>query len=92
MMTVVHRRLTEGGKQVLKEYEENIEYADYKAGEQFSDILENQMGVHAMHPGYAPGDWMKPGGMPEVGYRSGMEGMVENRNTQHKVDFPANFQ
>eukprot|EP00957_Ditylum_brightwellii_P135074 10298571-Ditylum_brightwellii.AAC.1 len=70
----------EGGKQVLNEYEENIKYAESKAGEQTSDVLERQMGVHAMHPGVAPGDWVKPGGMPQMGYRPGMKGMEENRD------------
>eukprot|EP00957_Ditylum_brightwellii_P108657 8287898-Ditylum_brightwellii.AAC.1 len=74
----------ECGKQVLKEYEENIKYADCMAGEQFSDVLESQMGVHAMHPGSAPGDWVKPGGIPEMGYRSGMDGMMENRDVVKK--------
>eukprot|EP00957_Ditylum_brightwellii_P118273 9020826-Ditylum_brightwellii.AAC.1 len=44
------------------------------------------MGVHAMHPGSAPGDWMKPGGMLEMGYRSGMEGIMENRDVVKKKE------
>ena len=44
------------------------------------------MGVHAMHPGTAPGDWVKPGGMPEMGYRSGMEGMMENSDVVKKKE------
>eukprot|EP00957_Ditylum_brightwellii_P128505 9801549-Ditylum_brightwellii.AAC.1 len=69
---------------MLKEYEEDIKGANFKAGEQISDVLERQMGVRAMHPGTAPGDWVKPGGMPEIGYRSGMEGMMENRDVVKK--------
>ena len=71
---------------MLKEYEEDIKDADFKAGEQISDVLESQMGVHAMHPGTAPGDWVKPGGMPEMGYRSGMEGMMENSDVVKKKE------
>eukprot|EP00957_Ditylum_brightwellii_P096450 7346084-Ditylum_brightwellii.AAC.1 len=74
----------EDGKQVSKEYEENIKYADCRAGEQISDVLENQMGVHAIHPGSAPDDWVKPGGMSELGYRSGMKGMMENKDVVKK--------
>eukprot|EP00957_Ditylum_brightwellii_P020641 1556294-Ditylum_brightwellii.AAC.1 len=39
-----------------------------------------------MHPGSAPGDWVKPGGMPEIGYRSGMERMTENRDVVKKKE------
>jgi hypothetical protein len=76
----------EGGKQILNEYEDDIKDAGFKAGEQISDVLESQMGVHAMHPGSEPGDWVKPGGMPEMGYRSGMEGMMENRDVVKKKE------
>eukprot|EP00957_Ditylum_brightwellii_P081355 6188541-Ditylum_brightwellii.AAC.1 len=76
----------EGRKQLLKEYEDNIKYAGCKAGEQISDVLESQMGVHAIHPGSAPGDWVKPGGMPEMGYKSGMREMMENKDVVKKKE------
>eukprot|EP00957_Ditylum_brightwellii_P135394 10323907-Ditylum_brightwellii.AAC.1 len=39
-----------------------------------------------MHPSSAPGDRMKPGGMPEMGYRSEMEEMMENRDVVKKKE------
>eukprot|EP00957_Ditylum_brightwellii_P022255 1680074-Ditylum_brightwellii.AAC.1 len=44
------------------------------------------MGVYAMHLGSAPGDWVKPSGMPETDYRSGMEGMMDNRDIVKKKE------
>eukprot|EP00957_Ditylum_brightwellii_P099720 7596387-Ditylum_brightwellii.AAC.1 len=44
------------------------------------------MGVHAMHPGSAPGDWVKPGDMPGMGYRSGRKGVMKNRDVVKKKE------
>eukprot|EP00957_Ditylum_brightwellii_P202674 15331255-Ditylum_brightwellii.AAC.1 len=44
------------------------------------------MGVHAMHPGSAPGNWVKPGHIPEMGYRSGIKGMMENKDVVKKKE------
>eukprot|EP00957_Ditylum_brightwellii_P188569 14355558-Ditylum_brightwellii.AAC.1 len=33
-----------------------------------------------------PGDWVKPGGMPKIGYRSGMKGMMDNKDVVKKKE------
>eukprot|EP00957_Ditylum_brightwellii_P211489 15366225-Ditylum_brightwellii.AAC.1 len=75
-----------GGKQVLKEYKDNIKYTDCKAGEQISYVLESQLGGNAVHPGSIPGDSVKPGGMPEMGYSSGINGMLESKDVMKKKE------
>ena len=39
--------------------------------------------MHAIHPGEAPHDWVRPGGLPDMKYRSSGEGMLSSQDVLH---------
>ena len=42
--------------------------------------------MHACHPGNAPDDWVMPGGLPQMGYRSKLDGMQRSKEVLKKKE------
>eukprot|EP00957_Ditylum_brightwellii_P068937 5232494-Ditylum_brightwellii.AAC.1 len=72
------------GRQVSIEYEETIKLAEEKAGDRNAHVLESYCGLHAMHPGEEPSDWVEPGDLPDMGYCSNIDGMMDAKDVVKK--------
>eukprot|EP00957_Ditylum_brightwellii_P064943 4927114-Ditylum_brightwellii.AAC.1 len=75
----------EDGAEVLKEYEEATKIAECKAGDRIVYVLESYWGLHTIHPGEIPSNWVKYGCLLDMGYHSNMNGMMGAKGVVKKV-------
>jgi hypothetical protein len=63
------------GRAVWETYEAAMASAQSTAGTAIGDVFTSQAGINAVHPGQAPSEWPRPGGLPSQRYRSAWSGM-----------------
>ena len=80
-------KLTAVGKQLWEHYQSSVTAANNTCSEEVAAVLETYFGLHAMHTGNFPEDWVMPGGPPHdvhgSNYRLTEQGM---QTTQTVLD------
>jgi len=71
-------------KHLIKEYDEAFEKAGKEAGSKIGGALERDLGLTAFHSGMAPQEWVRPGGVASMGYRSSFQGMQSRSDVIEK--------
>ena len=72
------------GKQVWRQYWAEKETAISTANREIGKLMEHNYGVHAMHQGTFPNDWVKPGGHPFAFYPRTQTNMQSSKEVLDK--------
>ena len=72
------------GKQVWRQYWAEKETAISTANREIGKLMEHNYGVHAMHQGTFPNDWVRPGGHPFAFYPRTQTNMQSSKEVLDK--------
>ena len=77
----------DNGKKHFLQFKKALKKSDDIASKKIAKELESKWGMSALHPGNAPHDWVKPGGLAEMGYRSCSNGMQSSKDILKEKEF-----
>ena len=77
-----------GGKEAWETYSERVAEAQHICSKNVGRALEGHYGLHAMHTGNLPSDWLKPGGQAVDGsnYPSTAHGMQSSSDVRERKE------
>ncbi|KAL7537702.1 hypothetical protein ACHAXR_008006, partial [Thalassiosira sp. AJA248-18] len=75
---------TRDGEKVWSDYEMELARAHNECSMKVGSVLQSDFGYNACHTGNPPSDWVKPGGLPDQGYRPTSDDMQRSQDIKER--------